>query len=219
MFIDIHRHSMDKGLADLVLQNVFHSDASHIKSTGYYSAGLHPWHVNESSLARDIKMVKEMSQYPNVIAIGEAGIDKVIKADIQLQKKAFEAQVDIAKEADKPLIIHCVRAYDEILHYRKEKNHSSPWIIHWFNASLETANELIRKNCFLSFGHMLFNYESKAYKTFCQVPAENIFFETDDAGITICEVYLQAAKLRNIDVEDLKAQINLNFKNCFGIEV
>lgn len=219
MLIDIHRHSIDKGLANVVMQNIFHSETNQIEPTGFYSVGLHPWHVEASTLIEDIEKIKETANQINVIAIGEAGIDKATQTNLTLQKIAFEAQIAIAKDAKKPMIIHCVRAYDEILHYRKSSNHHKPWIIHWFNASKETAFDLIGKNCYLSFGHMLFNENSKAYKSFKHVPIEHVFFETDDVGISISEVYTRAAQLKNIPLENLKEQIQTNFKNCFGIAI
>jgi len=152
-----------------------------------------------------------------VLAVGEAGLDKSIDTPLSVQKQAFEQQVEIAENVNKPLIIHCVRAYSEILYYRKNSNQNIPWIFHWFNSSVQTANDLIGKNCYLSFGHMLFNENSKAFKSFLSVPPENIFFETDDAGYSIVEIYNQASLLKKMPVEELKKRICTNFKNCFGI--
>jgi TatD DNase family protein len=183
-----------------------------------YSVGLHPWHVKASSLEEDISKVRDSAKSKQVVAIGETGLDKTIKVPMELQQEAFSAQIEIAVEYNKPVIIHCVRAYNEILSSKLLSKHNAPWIVHWFNASFEMGEQLIRKNFYLSFGHMLFNSKSKAYNAFQKVPDSHIFFETDDAGYTIDEVYRQAALLKNIKISKLERQIILNFTNCFGIE-
>jgi TatD DNase family protein len=219
MYLDIHRHSNTKVKTDKILRNLFHSETGEIETTAYCSVGLHPWHVNEKTLANDLDLVQQAATKENVLAIGEAGIDKVIVTKLDIQRKAFLSQIEIAKEVNKPMIIHCVRAYDELLSFRKNSNHKKSWIIHWYNASKETGFDLVEKACYLSFGHMLFNESSKAFKTFLEIPLESIFLETDDADVTIEEVYKKAADLKEIKIVDLQKQINKNFFTCFGIEL
>jgi TatD DNase family protein len=219
MYIDIHRHSTDKGYADKVVRNLFSYETEQVELTEQCSVGLHPWHVTQDNLDNEISLVKKASSLKKVIAIGEAGLDKAINNPINVQRKAFENQIDIAKTSNKPMVIHCVRAYDELLAYRKNAYSAKPWIIHWYNASPQTGEDLINKGCYLSFGLMLFNETSKAFKTFKRAPLEYIFFETDDAEININEVYNKAAQIKKIDIELLKKQIIKNFHNCFGIEV
>ena len=216
MRIDIHRHAEDPGTAKRVIRNLFHDQASEIKPGQYYSIGLHPWHINRDSLDFDIEKVRETAHYKQIIAIGETGLDKSIKTPYELQQKAFTAQIDIAGEFDMPVIIHCVRSYNEIFSLKPESDNTRPWIIHWFNASLEMGLQLISKNFYLSFGHMLFNKKSKAYDAFSNLPLERIFLETDDAAYTIDEVYQQASSLRSINSSKLESQIEANFINCFG---
>ena len=215
MYLDIHRHSSDKGLADKVLRNIFHNETETLKQIDMCSVGLHPWHVKGDCLDLDIKSVKEAALNTNVLAIGETGLDKAVKVDIEHQRRAFKNQIEIAERNNKPMVIHCVRAYDELQAYRKKANQKIPWIFHWFNASSQTAFDLIGKGCYLSFGHMLFKENSKALKAFKEIPLERIFLETDDANVTIQDVYHQAATLKQIDVDELKAQINKNFEQCF----
>jgi TatD DNase family protein len=217
MLIDIHRHSHSSDRNIRVVRNIFPGDIDQINDSGYYSVGLHPWYIDPETMDYEIDRIKKIASNPQVIAIGEAGIDKAVETDISFQRKAFEAQIAIATK--KPLIIHCVRAYDEILHYRKNTSQKIPWIFHWFNASQETADKLIRKNCYLSFGHMLFKENSKAFKVFLQIPLEWVFFETDDAGIEIYEVYTEAARLRSLALNDLERQIEKNFIKCFGFKL
>ncbi|MGD2033944.1 MAG: TatD family hydrolase [Bacteroidales bacterium] len=218
MLIDIHRHAKHTGNAGTVVRNLFHDQASEIEKGKFYSLGLHPWHVDENTLQKDLKMVETGAVHPQVIAVGEAGLDKTIKASPELQSFALYAQIDMAKRYNKPLIIHCVRAYNEIFNLKVKAGSGKPWIIHWFNATTQMGEQLIRKGFYLSYGHMLFNERSKAFRAFPDLPLDRLFFETDDAAYSIDEIYEKAARLRNISLRSLQEQIRLNFKNCFGIE-
>jgi len=104
-----------------------------------------------------------------------------------------------------------------MLSHRKKSDQKIPWIFHWFNADIQIARELIRKNCYLSFGHMLFNEQSRAFQVFRELPPDRIFFETDDAGYSIQEVYERGSSMLNIQITDLKARIMDNFADCFHI--
>ena len=217
MLIDIHRHANDKGTADLVVRNLFHSQSREMENDRFYSIGLHPWHVNEKSLKEDIQKVRESAGDTKVIAIGEAGLDKAIDTPFEIQERAFHAQAEIALEVNKPMVIHCVRAYNEVFSFKLKLKDTNPWIIHWFNATQEMGEQLIARNFYLSFGHILFNDRSKAYHAFPHIPIEKVFFETDDAGYSIDQVYERAASLRGINIDILQQQIQNNFTRCFGI--
>ncbi|MBN1597283.1 MAG: TatD family hydrolase [Bacteroidales bacterium] len=218
MKIDIHRHANDAGKADRVVRNLFHYQEDEIVAERYYTIGLHPWHVREESLHKDINKVSQAAKHPQVIAIGEAGLDKTIDISMGLQRNAFRAQIEIAKEVNKPLIIHCVRSYNEIFDLYIKSGHRKPWIIHWFNASDQMGKQLTAKGFYLSFGHMLFKDNSKAFKAFTEIPVSNILLETDDAGCTIDEIYTRAANLLAMSQQDIEKRIEINFENCFGIK-
>jgi TatD DNase family protein len=216
-YVNIHSHTFLQQPETTALLNVFPTEMEKLKLPCYFSLGLHPWHVMEDSWMHDVEIVRRFSLLPSVLAIGETGLDKAISVPFPVQQSAFEEQLRIAETTRKAVVIHCVRSYSEILAYRKKSDQSLPWIFHWFNSTGQTARELIRKNCFLSFGHMLFNEQSKAYSVFKNMPAEYIFLETDDAGFTIPQVYDRAAFIRNIPLVDLKSQILDNFNRCFKI--
>ena len=214
-YLDIHTHTWYDHPETTVVLNVFAAETEKLQLPGFFSAGLHPWHVEENTWHEGVATVKQASQNPRVLAIGEAGLDKSIDAPYTIQLEAFRAQLQIAESAHKPLIIHCVHSYSEMLSIRKKADQTLPWIFHWFNADIQMARELIRKNCYLSFGHMLFNPKSKAYGAFQYIPADRIFFETDNTGYSIEQVYEKAASLRNTGITELKSRIMTNFGLCF----
>lgn len=215
MKIDIHRHASDPGKADRVMQNLFPHDSAELNKPGLFSAGLHPWHISEENLHRDLDSVREMAASKKVLAIGETGLDKACKVSMSLQKWAFYEQARLAADLNKPLIIHCVRAYQEIFDAHQELSTHTPWIIHWFNASAEMGLQLTRHGFYLSFGHMLFNEESKAFQAFRHIPDERIFFETDDSRYSIIEIYERAAAILGKSIRRMEERIEENFKTCF----
>jgi TatD DNase family protein len=219
MKIDIHRHASDYSTEGIIVRNLFHYQVDQIKSDCLYSAGLHPWHVKAETLYSDLGYIQRISTNQQVIAIGETGIDKAIDIPVNIQIDAFRKQITIAAQVQKPVIIHCVRAYQEILEERGSSGHKCPWIIHWFNTSKETGLQLIKKDIYLSFGHSLFNERSKAYKTFPYIPLNRIFLETDDAGYNIDEIYSKAADLRKISSDEMELQIENNFYQCFRLKL
>lgn len=215
-FIDIHTHSYYQDPEVTLLLNTFPDETDKTGLPVHLSMGLHPWHINENGWEEMTEMIRQSaSTNTHIIAIGETGLDKTIACPLPVQEKVFLAQLSVAETFRKPVVIHCVRSYSEILALRKKSDQHIPWIFHWFNADEQTARELLRKNCYLSFGHMLFNDRSKAWRVFKSIPLDTVFFETDDAGYAIRQVYEQAAKLRNMQVNDLKKKVIDNFARCF----
>ncbi len=214
-YVDIHSHTYVNDPGTVQLLNVFPHEKEKLLLPCYFSVGLHPWHIMEETREHEIEMVRSASSVPSVMAIGETGLDKTISVPFVVQQEVFEAHLRMAESVRKGVVIHCVRSFSEILHYRKISDQSIPWIFHWFNSNEQTARELIRKNCFLSFGHMLFNEKSKACQVFKIIPLEFVFLETDDAGYSIRQVYEQAAMIRNIHPDELKSGILDNFARCF----
>ena len=218
MYIDIHKHSAESPSNTLVLRNLFPEQMNEIVTGKYYSIGLHPWYSNIKNFFSILNTLREYALKKEVIAIGETGLDQKVDIPYIKQIGAFESQVEIAEKHKLPVIVHCVRAYNDLIRFRKKADQSLPWIIHWFNASKQIADELLSMNCYLSYGCMLFNETSKAFHLFKQLPVEKIFFETDDTEYSIEKVYNKAAELKNITVSELQNKIILNFKNCFQIK-
>jgi len=216
-YIDIHTHTYYKNDDVVILQNVFPTQGDQLGREAYFSIGLHPWHVENSNVEKELGWVSENSLRKDVIAIGETGLDKAITCPWEDQLNVFLKQLAIAQEIRKPLIVHCVRSYSEILEYRKKSDMTIPWIFHWFSGSPQTAEQLTRKNCYLSFGHMLFNDRSKAYSSFVSLHPSRIFFETDDAGYNIFEVYEKAAQIKKMKTEDFVNIVSSNFAQCFNL--
>ena len=104
-----------------------------------------PGFLMKGTHAAHLKLVEKVSTDPEIIAIGEAGFDKLRGPASELQAEVFEKQVEISERLRKPLIIHCVSAWDEVLAMQKSLKPSMPWMIHGFRGKLRQAEQLISK--------------------------------------------------------------------------
>jgi TatD DNase family protein len=166
-------------------------------SRAYFSVGLHPWYINDEADGL-LKKVGESVMHPNVVFVGEAGLDKNIQVSISKQEQIFEAQLLIAKRAKKPLIIHCVKAYQEILSFKKE-NPDIAFIFHAFRGKLQLAKQLLDHGCYLSVG----DKAKFIPETINYIPLENLFIETDESSVNIGEIYREIAIIKGIAESEL----------------
>lgn len=188
-----------------------------MESNMYYSIGLHPWYIPEEGSGKILKAIGEAARSEEVVAIGECGLDKLSAVPMDLQMYVFEQQVEIAEKVGKPLIIHCVRSFNELIQIKMHTGSEVEWIIHGFNSKLELADMLIRHEMYFSFGKALLNPESNASKVLPQLEDEHYLLETDDSNVRIQDVYESAAGLIGMDMELLKLSMLTNFINIFKV--
>lgn len=211
MYINIHSHHAGTGT---VIQN-YYSGFAAIPATGYYSAALHPWYITEIVWQQELALLTAVSNQKNIVAIGECGLDKICDTNFVLQQTVFAAQIQLANTISKPLIIHCVKAYDEVLEALRQQQNKMPVIFHGFNKSKELAMQLIHKGYYLSFGGAL--AQPHLQTVLAALPVEKIFLETDDAAVSIENIYKLAAAALQIDINALSLQLQKNTELVFGI--
>lgn len=123
-----------------------------LRPEGYlYSVGIHPWDSADASQS-DFEALLVDAKRPEVVAIGECGIDRLRGPQEALQRSVLIPQLEVAETVGKPVIIHCVRATDVILALRRALHPSVDWIIHGFRGKPETARQLARSGIFISLG-------------------------------------------------------------------
>lgn len=177
----------------------------------YFSIGIHPW---DADLQISGSELEKIIQHPNCLAIGECGLDKVIDTDIEIQKKVFQSQLELAVKYQKPVIIHCVKAFDDLIEICAPYHSKIPLIIHGFNKSIQLAKQLIDKGFYISLNHSIFKKEELDYSI---LSVEKLFLETDNNElISIEEVYQKAAANFQIQEDDLKEKIYSNFTTLFN---
>jgi len=131
------------------------------------------------------------------------------------QKEVFVAQAQLAAEVSKPMIIHAVKTFNEIIGVRKHFSNVPPWIIHGFRGKLETMQSLVKNDFLISCGPAVLKAYNRAMLR--EIPINKLFLETDDSEVPIQEVYNKVATIRGISVEELKAHISRNFATHFKV--
>ena len=212
-FFNLHTHkfSAEPSIRELVNQYPRELDPS----IPFCSIGIHPWHIREDMIAIDLEIIERKLMEGNCAAVGECGLDKIIKTPLELQMEVFEKQLILAQKYGKPVIIHCVGAYQELIGLKNRLQITVPLIVHGFAKGEELARQLIDKGFYLSLGKYLFrNPELK--DTFLSIPDDRFFLETDTGKEDISEVYELAAIYKNCTVEEMKEQIERTFNTVFA---
>ena len=210
MYFDIHTHNKTNQSDVFSLVNQYPNNN---ELSIPFSIGIHPWYIEDNGVAQ-LDLLENKLNNNNCYAIGECGLDKLTNIDFDLQTQLFSAQIKLSEAYKKPLIIHCVRAFNEVIMLKKQHKTKQPWIIHGVNKNNQITKDLLKNNCYLSFGKALL-VNSRLQNVFKQTPLENIFLETDDSNETIVNIYKKAAYLKELDIEDLKQSIHQNFNRIF----
>ncbi len=142
--------------------------------------GIHPWYINHFS--NDFLNNCTEQDYTNAIAIGEIGLDKInCKIPIELQTKIFEKQLKIARDFELPPIIHCCKAYNELIgSVKKIGLPACGGIIHAYNGSLELTDELLKLGFSFSLGNIFNNrLNEKKILMLKKIYPDNLLLESD----------------------------------------
>ena len=211
-FYNLHTHKFTNNpdVFELVNQYPWEFDETILN----YSIGIHPWYIDETRLATDLKRIEEKLQLSECLAIGECGLDKRIEVPMALQIEVFEKQIALAEKYQKPLVLHLVAAFDELIEIKKRLKISVPIVIHGFSKSEQLAKQLIDNGFYLSFGkYLLRNKEMET--VFKSIPNDKFFLETDTIEETLEEVYQKAALCKTISVEELQKMVEKNWETVF----
>ena len=206
-FINIHTHTLKSG--DNLIQIVNLELETPCPEQGYYSYGIHPWALDKADFQVDeaLNKLKENLQQPQVIALGEAGLDKMHKASFEQQNKLLQ----------KPMILHDVRSHNEIIALRKKHKAKQPWIVHGFSGTEQDVKQLIGQGIYLSVGESLLHPERKIHKSFKFIDLDYLFLETDMAEIGVETIYEAAAIVLEMDLSTLQTRIFANFARLFSL--
>ncbi len=212
-YINIHTHSTESSKEVVAIINQ-DSKFESLSVNSYYSVGLHPWHLNSINTETEFQELKIAAELNNVRAIGECGLDKSCKTDFKLQEIQFRKQIHLANQLHKPLIIHCVRAFEEVISALKEEQNNVSVIFHGFQKGAALAIRILEAGHYLSFGHQLLS--TKNEDVFKLVPWERLFLESDNHPIPIETIYQKAASIKGVSVNELANKISNNFDRVFG---
>ncbi len=211
-FIDIHTHQTALRSDIVAVRNIFLQDYNAL-ITFPFSAGIHPWHADHYSGEEILQMLEAAVRNPHLVGLGETGLDKKCKVDLQLQQVSFNLHLLIAEKTDKPLIIHCVGAWDELIAATAKT--SAKMILHGYNGGIELSKQLIQKGFLFSIGKSILDERSKIGQAINHIPLSSLFCETDEYNADISVIYEKTAMLRGIPVDQLKQELNDNYRRIF----
>ena len=184
---------------------------------GLYSYGIHPWNTDDENFSLETALIclEERLQLPQVVALGEAGLDKMHALSFERQLQVFERQIELSERYKKPLIIHDVKCHNEIIALRKKFRAQQTWIIHGFNGTEQDIQQLTGQDIYLSVGEAILHPEKKITRALKGIQVEYLFLETDTADIRIEAIYEEAAKILEMEENELRDQIFTNFARIF----
>ncbi|MFF5383208.1 TatD family hydrolase [Pedobacter suwonensis] len=206
-FLDIHTHKVatQNGVVSIQSLSLTQDIFLAMPKTKPISVGLHPWFAKIEHLDPQMKYLIVVANQANVKQIGECGLDRLRGENLENQIIILEKQIELAEKIRKPLILHCVKCFAELIAIKDRLRVKVPMIIHGFNKNEELGKQLLDKGFILSFGLTILKENSGAAKLI--QTTNNFFLETDDADISIEEIYRTAAILKKCTVDELKARI------------
>lgn len=211
-FINLHTHQFSDRHDIFEIVNQYPQEFD--SAIPHYSIGIHPWYIVEERLDEDLAVIESKLSFENCLAVGECGLDKRIETSLDWQTTVFEKQLLLAEAYQKPVIIHCVAAFQELIAIKKRMKITVPMLVHGFSKNEETAKQLLDNGFYLSFGkYLLRNPELES--VFKSIPNDRFFLETDTIEEGIREVYALAAKYKNTSTEVLEEMIQKNFNTVF----
>lgn len=212
MYIDIHTHQLPpEGTAGIL--NLLRPELPE-PAPGLYSMGIHPAFADVLHWEKQLETLYTNCTDSRVIAIGETGLDTACATPFSLQETVFTAQIRLAAATGKPLIIHCVKAWEPLLSLLQKENPAVPVIFHGYRKNKELAQRILRQGYYISLGKAL--QYPQVQELIPVIPPDKLFLETDDSAIFIGEIYRLAASASGIDLNSLVLQIQQNTRQVFG---
>lgn len=179
-------HAETQGLSGLVIPGVERRHWARVETVASaspllaYCLGIHPWFVRQHA-EEDLDALEAIlaSRPHGCVALGECGLDR-LHGSMEEQQPMFEAQVGIARRTGFALVIHSVRAHDEVAAVLKRADLSQPVLVHGFSGSFQQAGKLVDLGCYLGIGGVItYDRARKTRETVSKLPLDSLVLETD----------------------------------------
>jgi TatD DNase family protein len=218
-FVDIHTHRDVLQANVLAVRNIMVGDLKNkLPLNEYFSLGFHPWEISVGIKPSEMfSRLESHLEKSSVVLIGETGIDRSIQVPFELQRELFELHIAASERLKKPLIIHSVRSYSDLINIKKSLRPKMPWIVHGFQSNVQVLEQIIKKGLYISFGGALIKDDTKYKKLLRLVPKDLMFFETDDSDTEIEMIYRKAAEMMDITLDEMKAVVLRNLKSILPL--
>lgn len=189
--IDIHTHRLDAEAPAVISVG----PGTRFDPSRRYSVGIHPYSV-QNCTEYDLETLAADAARTEVVAIGETGIDKITGAPIERQIEILRRHIDLSESLGKPLILHAVKAFPELIALRQAYRPRQRWIVHGFRGKPQLAAELLRHGFDLSLGER-FNPTAAAI-----IPADRLWIETDTSPLPLSAIAERVAAARKLAPSD-----------------
>ncbi|MFI3305733.1 MAG: TatD family hydrolase [Rikenellaceae bacterium] len=188
-----------------------HNDAA--GASTITTLGVHPWDAENHTLTDpEVKRTFE-SEIDKVDAVGEIGLDFAADVDRDAQERLFILQLKLAKKHRKPIVLHCVKAFEPTMQILSTFPIRGV-IFHGFVGSVQQLNQAIDRGYYISFGERTFA-SPKTLKALRECPLERLLLETDMGQTSIEEIYAKISKLRLESVDELREALYRNYLSIF----
>jgi len=211
-YIDFHTHRPKKTDNHLCIHSLLLEEYSQNSFNFPFTLGVHPWWADEVN-EEDFKLLyQRLSKHPLYAGLGEIGLDKVKDDNWQVQVELFNFQLLLAKDNDEAfVIIHCVRAFNEIIKSIKKVGYKGHLIFHDYQGNEEITKDLLKRNCYFSLGKKILNASEHFLKTIDLIPLPQILLESDDhEGIEVEALYQKLSQIKEVPLDELKKQLYIN---------
>lgn len=201
MLINIHTHSNTGKSLEIVNFDAF-------DKTSFFSYGIHPKDSVKLTIQDEIWLSNKC------LAIGEIGLDKNIQIPLNKQIEIFKKQLIYSEKLNLPVILHCVKSWNEMMHIHQELQPKQPWIFHGFRKT-NLIESVLKNGIYISIGSAVL-HDIKLQESIPKIPLNKLFLETDDnKTVNIIDIYNKVALLKNVSLQELTEQIISNFKSVF----
>lgn len=137
--------------------------------------GLHPWYAREAGLGWERRLAAYLERFPQAL-IGEAGLDRLRDKESEPQGAVFRAQIELAEQYGRPLLIHAVRAQEWLEDYWRIL--PPKFAFHSFNGRRELLDKIVKAGGYVSLSSSILRSPRKA-DIVPQIPADRLLLETD----------------------------------------
>lgn len=209
---DIHTHQIPLSSTDRAVYACTMQDVAEAGEVQYRSVGIHPWYLTEANAEEQLQWLYQAVKQPDVVAVGECGLDKLRGASMSLQQEVFRACISLAEQMHLPLVVHAVKCTEELFRIHKELKPQMPWIIHGFRGRKEVAEQYLKRGFYLSFGE---HFHDEALRS---TPLEWLLLETDESRLSMEEICRKAASVYGLPAEILAARITSNAQKVLFLQ-
>ena len=237
---EVIQNAIDKGVSKMLLPNIDSSTTKQMLNLSqqypencFPMIGIHPCSVKKDLIEKDMQHVEHMIEKNNFVAIGEIGIDLYWDTStLDIQKLAFETQINLAKKYLLPIVIHVRNSFDEAIEIVEKLNDEKlTGVFHCFSGDLDQAKRIIDLNNFyLGIGGVVTFKNGGVDKIIDKIDIDNIVLETDSPYLApkpfrgkrneskyILNIAQKLSEIYNIDIKEIAKITTCNASKLFNL--